>query len=130
MADVVYVTDSGLGIITNRIIGAGTEPKYLGWGTSTTAATATDTALGTQASETSTTKVTGTGTRITTTTTNDTYQVVGIITCAGASKSITEVGLFDAASSGTMFLHGTFDAINVNVGDSVEFTIKSQFNQA
>jgi hypothetical protein len=126
MADVVYVVNNGLDIITNRIIGAGTEPKFVHWGTDGTAATVSDTALGTARGE---GIVTGTGTQQTTTTTNDTYQVVGTITCAGSSASIAEVGLFDSSGGGTMFLHGTFTAIPLNVGDSIQFTIKSVLDQ-
>jgi hypothetical protein len=127
MADVIYVVDDGLAIITNRIIGAGTEPKYIGWGTNATAATAADTGLGTAAAE---SRTTGTGTRVTTTETNDTYQVVGTIACASAGKTIAEVGLFDADTDGNMFLHGTFTGIPLNVGDSIQFTIQTVFDQA
>lgn len=127
MPDVVTVTNTGLGITTNRIKGAGTEPKYVAWGTGTTAAEATDTALETAGAE---ARTDGTSTQQTTNTTNDTYQVVGVITCTGTNKAITEVGLFDASSAGNLFLRGTFDAINVNVGDSVQFTIKAVYDQA
>ena len=126
MADSIYVVDNGLGIITNRIMGSGTEPKYIGWGTGTTPATPADTGLQTPGSE---SRVAGTSSRVKTSTTNDTYQVVGTITCAGSAKAITEVALYDAATSGTCFLRGTFSPINVNVGDSIQFTIKCVFNQ-
>ena len=120
MADAIFVVDKGLDIVTNRLIGAGTEPKYVGWGTGTTSATAADTGL---------TRVSGTSSRVQTSTANDTYQVVGIITCSGVTKAITEVALYDALTNGNCFLHGTFSPINVNVGDSIQFTIKSVFNQ-
>ena len=126
MADSIYVVDSGLGIITNRIMGVGTEPKYIGWGTGTTPATPADTGLQTPGSE---SRVAGTSSRVQTSTANDTYQVVGTITCSGSPKAITEVALYDAATSGNCFLHGTFSPINVNVGDSIQFTIKCVFNQ-
>ena len=127
MADVVKVTNGGLGIVTNRIKGSGTEPKYVGWGTGTTAADVTDTGLETARAE---ARTTGTSTQQTTTTTNDTYQVVGSITCASTAAAITEVALFDADTSGNLFLRATFSAINVSVGDSIEFTIKTQFDQS
>lgn len=133
MADVVYVSDNGLGVVTNRIIGAGTEFKYLIWGTGAGTAAATDTiAQMTNASETTTTAVTGTSSRVTTSTTNDTYQVVATVTCAGAGKTITEIALLDQATvtGATFCLHGTFTGIALNVGDSIEFTVKTQFNQA
>lgn len=126
MADSIYVVNSGLGIITNRLMGSGTEPKYIGWGTGATPATPADTGLQTPGAE---ARVAGTSSRVQTSTTNDTYQVVGTITCTGSAKAITEVALYDAATSGTCFLHGTFSPINVNVGDSIQFTIKCVFNQ-
>lgn len=126
MADAIFVVDKGLDIVTNRIIGAGTEPKFIGWGTGTTPATAGDTGLQTPGTE---ARVSGTSSRVQTSTANDTYQVVGTITCSGAAKAITEVALYDASTNGNCFLHGTFSPINVNVGDSIQFTIKSVFNQ-
>lgn len=127
MADVVKVVNGGLDILTNRIKGSGTEPKYIGWGTGTTAAAVTDTALETARAE---ARTDGTSTQQTTNTTNDTYRVVGTITCATTAAAITEVGLSDASTSGNLFLRGTFDVINVSVGDSIQFTINSVFDQA
>lgn len=127
MADVVIVTDAGMAIITNRLKGSGDEPKYVAWGTGTTSPVAGDTALETAAAE---SRTDGTSSRVTTNVTNDTYQVAGTIACTGTAKAITEVGLFDASTSGNMLLRGTFSAINVNVGDSVAFTIKVVFDQA
>ena len=131
MADVVFVTDGGLAIVTNRMAGAGTEPKNVAWGTGAAVATAADTAMQTLAAPTTTTAVAGTSSRVTTTTTNDTYQVVATITAAG-SLSIREVGLYDAAtiSGAGFFLHGTHDPISVNANDSIEYTVKVKFDQA
>ncbi|MFA5130417.1 MAG: hypothetical protein WC477_05930 [Patescibacteria group bacterium] len=126
MADVVWVTNAGLSILTNRILGAGTEPKWIAWGTGTTTATAINTAL---VSEASPTRVTGTSTQQTSTTTCDTYQVTGTLTATSA-LTISECGLFDASSAGNCFLRATFDAINVSSGDSIAFTIKAVFDQA
>lgn len=126
MADTVVVVNGGLDIITNRLKGSGTEPNYIHWGTGTTTAAATDTALETARGE---DRVSGTSTRETTNTTNDTYQVVGTLTASGSPAAITEAGLFDAATGGNLFLRGTFDAINLNVDDSVQFTIQTVFDQ-
>ena len=127
MADVTYVVDGGLDILTNRIISAGTEPKFVAWGTGGAAALTTDTGLQTAAAE---ARTSGTSSRALTSTANDTYQVVGTIACTGAGKTITEVALYDALTVGNCFLHGSFTGIALNVGDSIAFTIKSQFNQA
>src|ERR1019366_8282255 len=43
-----------------------------------------------------------TGSVVTTTTANDTFQVAGTITCAGAGKTIAEVGLYDNATRSTV----------------------------
>lgn len=127
MADTVTVVDGGLDIVTNRIIGAGTEPKFVHWGEGgATAAASTDTALVTPRGE---GIVTGTGTQQTTTTTNDTYRVVGTLLCASSSAAINEAGLFDSSGGGNLFLRGTFTAIPLNVGDSIQFTINTVFDQ-
>jgi hypothetical protein len=122
MADVMLVTNVGLGIVNNRMKAEGTEPNYIAWGIGTTAPAAADTALASASAE---ARTAGTSSLVTTSTTNDTYQVVGSITCTAAAKAITEVGLFDAATVGNLFVRGTFSAINVSIGDSVQFTIKN-----
>jgi hypothetical protein len=127
MADTVFVVNGGLGIVTNRLKSAGTEPNYIGWGTGVTVAAVTDTALQSAGAE---ARTAGTSTQQLTNTANDTYQVAGATICTGAGKAITEVGLFDVATVGNMFLHATFSAINVSVGDSISFTIKTVFDQA
>lgn len=127
MADVVMVVNKGLELVTDRIRGVGAEPKYVAWGTGTVAPVAANTALGTPAAE---ARTDGTSSKVTTATTGDTYQVVGTIVCTGSAKAITEVGLFDASTAGTLFVRGTFDPINVNVGDSIQFTIKNVLARA
>lgn len=121
------VVNAGKDIITNRIIGSGTEPKFVGWGTGNTAEAITQTTLITEAAPTTTTRPTGTSSRVTTTTTNDTYQVVGTVT-AGGTLAITETALFDNATPpGNMFMRAVFSVINVASGDSIQFTLKVQF---
>lgn len=133
MADTVYVVDNGLGVTTLALLAAtqGIKcPHHIGWGTNVAAATTADTVLGTERAE---VRVAGTDTQTNTGgTTNDTFQVVGTLTAAGTAAAITEVGLFDSIAGGTniMFLHGTFSVINLNVGDSIAFTIRATFNQA
>ena len=130
MADVVYVVDNGLKAIVDELVTL-SKYKYVAWGTGVTGAVATDTAMQTASAPTTATAVTGTVSAVTTSTTNDTYQVVATIT-AGSTLAIREVGVLNQAtiSGAIMFLHGTFDPINVNSGDSIEFTIKAQLNQA
>lgn len=121
------LVNTGRAITTGRLIGATptqTEPKFLAWGTGAGTAAATDTTLFTEASE---ARVTCTLSQVTTTTTNDTYQAVGTLTVAGAGKTITNAGLFDASTSGNLFVKGDFTGIALNVGDAIQFTIRTQY---
>ena len=120
-------TNAGAAIVTNRITQAGTAPKNIGWGTGTTAAAVTDTALETEAAPTTSGgRTVGTESRTTVTNTNDNYQVTGTVT-AGSSLAITEAGLFDAVSSGNLLIHSVFSAVNVVSGDSIAFTFGLKF---
>jgi hypothetical protein len=118
------LVNTGKAIVTNYLNGgAATQPKYVAWGTGAGTTALTDTTLFTETGS----RVSGTTTQQTTTTTNDTYQVVGTIT-AGSTLTITNAGLFDAASSGNLFVKGDFTSIGLNSGDSIQFTIKTQFS--
>jgi hypothetical protein len=127
-ADVVYVVDNGLAITTDRLLGTPTKlsPHWVHWGVGTTPAAAVNTVLESPGAE---ARTVGTDTVQMTTTTDDTYQVVGTITCTGAGKAITECGLFNhlTSTTGYLYLRATFDVININVGDSIQFTIKAQY---
>jgi hypothetical protein len=126
------VTNAGLDILTNRLKGSGTEPVYIGWGTSAGVAATADTALfaekAADLAATSGTRTTGTSTRVTTTVTNDTWNLAGTTTATGAG-TVTNAGCFDNATigSGNLFLHGDFTGIGLSSGDSIAFTIKAQF---
>lgn len=117
------LVNGGKAIVTNRIKGAGTEPNYVAWGTGAGTTAATDTTLFTEVGS----RTAGTSTQQTTSTTNDTYQVVGTLT-AGSTQTITNAGLFDASSSGNLFVKGDFTGITLNSGDSIQFTFKTQFS--
>lgn len=124
------VVNNGRGIITNRLKGAGTEPLNVGWGTGAGTTAQADSTLFTEALVTlaagTTDHTVGTSTQQTTTTTNDTYQVVATRTATG-SGTVTNAGLWDAASGGTLFLKGDFTGIGLVSGDSILFTIKAVF---
>lgn len=111
--------NTGKAITTNRLKGSGTEPAYVAWGTGAGTAAITDTTLFTEADS----RTLGTSTQQTTTTTSDTYQVVGTIT-AGSNETITNSGLFDAVSSGNLFVKGDFTGLALLSGDSIQFTWK------
>lgn len=120
------ITNAGQAIVTNRMISAGTEPKFVAWGTGAGTAAITDTTLFTESTDES--RTSGTSSRVTTTVSNDTYQVVGTITVATAGKTITNVGLFDASTSGNLYFKSDFAGLALLVGDSITFTIKVKFS--
>lgn len=74
---------------------------YLAVGTSSTAVSAGQTALQAEITDTGLARAAGTVSRTTTTVTNDTYQITYTWTASG-SKTVEEIGVFNAASSGTM----------------------------
>jgi hypothetical protein len=100
---------------------------YFQWGTGSAAAATANVVTITSTTE---ARVLSTPTQQTTTVTNDTLQLVGTITAAGA-RAITELGVFDAAGSGSpptggnMDLYGDFSAINLLSGDSIAFTVRT-----
>ena len=116
-------TDAGKAIVTNRIIGSGTEPKWVAWGTGAGTAGVTDTTLFTEAAE---ARTVGTGSRVTTTVTNDTHQVTGTITSL-SGQTITNAGVFDALTVGNLYMKGDFTGIALLTGDSIAFTSKVKY---
>lgn len=130
---VAQVQNLGLANITAAWHAYASRMKYLQWGVGSAQAV-TDTDL---ANKTGTTeaRTDGTSAQATTNTTNDTYRVTGTITALG-TLAITEVGVFDAAGSGTppsggnMGIYGDFAAINLGAGDSIAFTVDVVLDQA
>lgn len=116
------LTNIGRGLISKRIKGLGTEPNNIGWGTGAGTAAVADTALFVEASE---ARVAGTSSTLQTTVADDTYRVVGTLTAA-AAKTITEVGMFDAATAGNMLMHANFPGVALNANESIQFTIDVQ----
>jgi hypothetical protein len=126
---VARVQNNGLANITAAWVAYASLPKYLQWGTGSGAAASANVVTTTGTTE---ARTTGTASQVTTTQTNDTYQVVGTITAAG-TRAITEVGVFDAAGTGSpptggnMDIYGDFSVINLSSGDSIAFTVKVAF---
>lgn len=121
-------TDVGKQITTGRIKGVGsgagaTEPNYVAWGSGAGTAAANQTALFTEEGS----RTAGTSTQVTTSTTNDTYQVVGTITAPGG-LTITNAGLFDAATGGNLYMKGDFTGVVLTTGESIQFTMKVQYS--
>lgn len=117
------LTNLARSIVTGLL--AASNVRYMAWGTGAGTAAATDTTLFTEASE---TRVAGTQTQQQTTTNNDTYQVVATITCAGSGKTITNAGIFDAATSGSLYMKGDFTGVALNVGEGIQFTCRAAYS--
>jgi len=121
------VTTVGKALIAGRINGSGAPAAatYIAVGTGTTAAAAGDTTLQTETTTSGLGRTAGTVSLVTTSTTNDTAQITNTFSVTG-TVAVTESGLFNAASSGTMETHQVFTAINVVNGDSLTITWKVQ----
>lgn len=89
--------------------------KYLGWGSSSTAAAVTQTTLVSANPEARTTGV------ISNPATN-THRVIGTIE-ATAARTVAEVGLFDASTNGNLCVRATFTSKSLITGDQVRFTV-------
>lgn len=99
---------------------------YLEVGTSSTAFAASQTALQAAVTDSGLARAAATVSRVTTTVTNDTLQLVKTWTATG-SKTIEEVGIFNAASAGTMLgraLTGTKSVVN---GETLTGTYQVKF---
>ena len=115
------ITNVGKAQVAGLINGVVTTPfKYIAVGTGTTAASASDTALGSEVA-----RVAATVGRTTTTVTNDTATFDATFSFT-ASYAITEAGIFDASAGGNMLSRVTFAAINVASGDSLKISWKIQ----
>jgi hypothetical protein len=121
------VTTAGKALIAGRINGSGAPAAatYIGVGTGTTAAAAADTTLGTESSTSGLSRTAGTVSLVTTSTTNDTAQVTNTFSVTG-TVAVTESGVLNASSSGTLLCRQVFSAINVVSGDSLTITWKVQ----
>ena len=123
--------NGGRAIVTSRLKGLGTEPLNIGWGTGAGVTAATDTTLFSEVLVTGaaggTDHTAGTSSQVTTTTASDTYQVTGTRTATGA-VAVTNMGLFDAASGGNLYIKGDFAVVSLAIGDSIALTAKIQYS--
>lgn len=119
----------GKALVAGRINGSGSPAAatYIGVGIGTTGFNAADTALETEKLEDGTSSTaahkSATVSLVTTDVTNDTAQLVATFAFT-ATLAITESGVFNASSAGTLLCRQTFSAINVVDGDSLQVTWK------
>lgn len=114
MADIF--TQAGEELVADALTPGGSAPTnwYVAWGTGAGTAAKGDTTLFTEASE----------SRVITTNTQplaDQNRFVGTITADG-TKTITNAGIFNASTAGTMLLKSDFTGIPVVLNDQIEFT--------
>lgn len=97
---------------------------HMGFGTGTTAAAVGQTTLVTEAG----TRAGVTATNVTVTNTNDAAQYVATFAAGNPATltAITEAGVFNASTAGTMLCRTTFSAINKDVNDTMTITWKVQ----
>ncbi len=116
------VVNAGKAIIAGRMIGATPsqgEPKFLGVGTSSTAEAASQTDLQAPAPE---GRVSCTSSQVTVNVTNDSARWTGTVSFV-TSETIQEVALFDAVTSGNMFIRAVITAQPVLPTDTLAVTV-------
>jgi hypothetical protein len=120
------ITNAGRGLISGLINGSGSPAAatYIAVGTGTTAA-AGDTTLQTESSTSGLSRAAGTVSLVTTSVTNDTAQVTKTFSVTG-TVAVTEAGLLNASSNGTLLCRQVFSAVNVVNTDSLQITWKVQ----
>ena len=107
------VVDDGLEYIADRMKNNSTVMSHMAIGTGSTAAAASDTALGTEAA------------RQALTSTTVTANAVAYVASFGAGTgtgAITEAGILNAASSGTLLCRTVFSVVNKGASDSMTIT--------
>ena len=114
------ITDAGKTEVAGLMLTdvGGTAFDYLEIGSGNTAETTSDTAL-----EYPISRMAASGTRTTISSTNDTAQLqITFTNGTGSNWPVTEAGVFNASSAGTMLARKTFDVLNIADGDSLQLT--------
>ena len=108
------IVNTGLNFICDRMKDDETAMTHMALGSSTTAAAAGDTALGTQL---------GSRVSLTSSTVTD-NQIVFVCSFPAGSGTgaVTEAGIFNAASAGTMLCRVVFSEVNKSADDTLQIT--------
>ena len=108
------IVNTGLNFICDRMKDDETAMTHMALGSSTTAAAAGDTALGTQL---------GSRVSLTSSTVTD-NQIVFVCSFPAGSGTgaVTEAGIFNAASAGTMLCRVVFSTVNKSADDTLQIT--------
>jgi hypothetical protein len=117
------VVSAGLAFIASRMKDAtATAMTHMAVGSGTTAAAAGNTALVTQI-----------GSRVTLTSTTVTANAVAYVATFAAGTgtgAVTEAGLFNASTAGTMLCRTVFDVVNKGANDTLQITWTITLNAA
>lgn len=127
------ITTAGVAGIAARINGAGSPNAYtyVAIGTGTAAAADADTQLGAEITTSGGARASASVSVVTTDTAGDTAQLqLTYNFTTDASFAITESGVLNAASDGTLLARQVFSAINVASGDSLQVTWKFDVDTA
>lgn len=107
------VVTAGRTYIASRMVGtASNVMSHMAVGTGTAAAAAANTGLGTEAARVTLTSSTPTGATVA-------YAATFDENTPASATAITEAGIFNASSGGTMLCRTTFNPINKSVGDTL-----------
>lgn len=119
----------GKALVAGLTMGSGTPAAatFIAVGTGTNAFAAGDTTLQTETSTSGLARAAGTLSLVTTSTTNDTAQAVKSFSVSG-TVAVTESGMLNASSVGTLLCRQTFSAINVVNGDTLQITWKIAYS--
>lgn len=118
------VVSAGLAFIAQSMLKTTTNTPaamtHMAVGTGAVAAAAANTALGTESARVALTS----STNVTTTVTNDAVQYVATFSPGTGTAALTEAGIFNASSAGTMLCRTVFSVINKGALDTLTITWK------
>ena len=110
------VVTAGLGFIASRMAGtAANVMSHMAIGTNNTAAAAGNTTLGTESARVALDSTTPTGAAVA-------YVATFPAGTPASLTAITEAGIFNASSAGTMLCRTVFSVVNKDVGDTMSIT--------
>ena len=107
------VVTAGKNYVADRIKNNSTVMSHMAIGTGSTAAAAGDTALGSQTARTALTS---------STVTNNEIVYVDTFAAGTGTGAITEAGIFNASSGGTMLCRTVFSVVNKGASDAMTIT--------
>lgn len=111
--DNIVVTDGKEYVASRMKDATATAMSHMAIGTDSTAASSSDTALGTESGRVSLTS---------TTVTNNEVEYVATFGAGTGTGAITEAGILNAASSGTLLCRTVFSVVNKGASDSMTIT--------